>query len=85
MGVGVQRQDPTIYPRERAYVPIVQKVGWVPGPVWLSVEERKSLALIRVRVPNRPARCVVDILPHKSLVLVSIPSGVATFYGAPGQ
>ena len=33
-GVGGQRHTPTTLPRERDPVPIVQKAGWAPGPVW---------------------------------------------------
>jgi hypothetical protein len=31
-------------------VPIVQKAGWAPGPVWTGVE---NLALTRIRFPER--------------------------------
>jgi hypothetical protein len=34
-------------------VPIVQKAGWAPGPVWTDAE---NLAAIGIRSPNRPAR-----------------------------
>jgi hypothetical protein len=34
-------------------VPIVQKAGWAPGPVWTGVE---NLAPFRIRSPDRPAR-----------------------------
>ena len=34
-------------------VPIVQKVGWVPGPVWTGAE---NLAPTGIRSPDRPAR-----------------------------
>ena len=34
-------------------VPIVQVVGWVPGPVWKGAE---SLAPTGIRFPDRPAR-----------------------------
>jgi hypothetical protein len=85
MGVGGQRHDPAALPPRKS-LGTHCTVGWVvPGPVWMGVEERKSLAVIRVRTPNRLACCVVDILPHKSLVLVFIPSGAATLYGARGQ
>ena len=33
-------------------VPIVQEVGWAPGPVWTGME---NLAHTRIRSPNRPA------------------------------
>jgi hypothetical protein len=34
-------------------VPIVQEVGWAPGPVWTGAE---NLAPTRIRSPDRPAR-----------------------------
>jgi len=34
-------------------VPIVQEVGWVPGPVWTGAE---NLAPTGIRSPDRPAR-----------------------------
>jgi hypothetical protein len=34
-------------------VPIVQKAGWDPGPVWTGAE---NLALTVIRSPDRPAR-----------------------------
>jgi hypothetical protein len=34
-------------------VPIVQEVGWAPGPVWTGAE---NLASIGIRSPDRPAR-----------------------------
>ena len=34
-------------------VPIVQKAGWAPGPVWTGAE---NLAPTRIRSPDRPAR-----------------------------
>jgi hypothetical protein len=40
-----------IYPRERQ-VPIVQEVGWTPGPDWTGVE---NLAITGIRSPDRPA------------------------------
>jgi hypothetical protein len=34
-----QRHAPAaLYPRKRHPVPIVQEVGWAPGPVWTSAE-----------------------------------------------
>ena len=35
-------------------VPIVQKAGWAPGPIWFGAE---SLAPTGIRSPGRPARC----------------------------
>jgi hypothetical protein len=34
-------------------VPIAQKAGWAPGPVWTGAE---NLAPTGIRSPNRPAR-----------------------------
>ena len=34
-------------------VPIVQKAGWAPGPVWTDAE---NLAATGIRFPDRPAR-----------------------------
>jgi hypothetical protein len=34
-------------------VPIVQKAGWAPGPVWTGAE---NLAPTEIRSPDRPAR-----------------------------
>jgi hypothetical protein len=34
-------------------VPIVQKAGWAPGPVWMCA---KNLAHSGIRSPDRPAR-----------------------------
>jgi len=34
-------------------VPIVQKAGWAPGPVWTGAE---NLAATEIRSPDRPAR-----------------------------
>jgi hypothetical protein len=34
-------------------VPIVQEVGWAPGPVWIGEE---NLASTAIRSPSRPAR-----------------------------
>ena len=34
-------------------VPIVQEVGWIPGPVWTGAH---NLAPTGIRAPDRPAR-----------------------------
>jgi hypothetical protein len=39
-------------------VPIVQEVGWAPGPVWMCA---KNLAPTWIRSPDRPARSSVVI------------------------
>ena len=42
-----------LYPRERDPITIVQEVGWVPGPVWNSVE---NVGCTGIRFPESPAR-----------------------------
>jgi hypothetical protein len=41
-----------LYPRARDPVPIVQRAGWAPGPVWTGT---KNLASTGIRSPDRPA------------------------------
>jgi hypothetical protein len=54
MGVGCQRHAPAaLLPRDRDAVPILQEVGWAPGPVWTTTE---NLALSGIRYLDRPAR-----------------------------
>ena len=38
MGMGDQRHAPAALPSGRELVPIVQKAGWSPGPVWTCAE-----------------------------------------------
>jgi hypothetical protein len=38
-----------LYPRERDRVPIVQKAGWAPEPVWTGTE---ILAFTAIRTPD---------------------------------
>jgi len=38
-------------------VPILQEVGWAPGPIWTGGKSHPH----RDSIPNRPARCSVDI------------------------
>jgi len=38
---------------EKDPVPIVQEVGWAPGPVWMVAENRDPTG---IRSPDRPAR-----------------------------
>ena len=38
MGVGGKRHAPAALPPGNDPVPIVQKAGWAPGPVWTDVE-----------------------------------------------
>jgi hypothetical protein len=50
-------------------VPILQEVGWAPGPVWTGAE---NLAPTGIRSPDRPARSSVAIpteLPSPLLYL----------------
>jgi hypothetical protein len=51
--VGGQRHAPAILPPEKTPVPIVQKAGWTPGPVWTGAE---NLSPNGIRAPDRPAR-----------------------------
>jgi hypothetical protein len=43
MGVGGQRQAPATFIPGNDPVPIVQKAGWAPGPVWTGAENLASL------------------------------------------
>jgi hypothetical protein len=52
-----------LHPRKTDPVPIVQKAGWAPGPVWKGAE---NLATTGIRTPDRPAR-------SKSLYRLSYP------------
>ena len=42
-----------LFTPEKDLVPIVQEVGWAPGPVWTGAE---YIALTGFRSPDRPAR-----------------------------
>ena len=42
MGSAVYATPWPLYPRERDAVPIVQKGGWTPGPVWTASENPPS-------------------------------------------
>jgi hypothetical protein len=53
MGVGGQRHAPAVFTPGKDPVPIVQKAGWAPGPVWTGAE---NLAPTGIRSPDRPAR-----------------------------
>ena len=54
MGVGGQRHAPKPhYPLGKHSVPIVQEVGWAPGPVWKGAG---NLVPTGIRSPDRPAR-----------------------------
>jgi hypothetical protein len=41
------------FPPERDSLPLVQRAGWVPGPVWTGAE---SFSPTGLRFPERPAR-----------------------------
>jgi len=68
---GVRGQRPLFTPGNDP-VPIVQEVGWAPGPVWTGAE---NLARTGIRYPDRPAR-------SQSLYRLSYrptgPAGVST-------
>jgi len=53
MGVGGQPHDPATSTPGKDPVPIVQVVGWAPGPVWTGAE---NLAPTGIRSPDRLAR-----------------------------
>ena len=42
-----------LFTRRKDPVPIVQEVGWAPGPVWIGAE---NLAFTGIRSPDRQAR-----------------------------
>ena len=52
-GVRGQCQAPAALYPQKDQVPIGQKAGWAPGPVWTEAE---NLAPTGIRSPNRPAR-----------------------------
>jgi len=45
-----------LYPQERTPVPIEQKAGLAPDPVWTVLVKTKSLVCTRTRIADRPAR-----------------------------
>ena len=51
-GVWSQGHVPSLYPRERDPVPIVQGAGWTPGSVWTVAE---MFARTGIRSPDRPS------------------------------
>jgi hypothetical protein len=59
--VGGQRRVPPTVPQDRAPIPIIEGAGWMPGPGWTCVEDRKFLAATGVRNANRSARGIVAI------------------------
>jgi len=52
MGVGGQPHAPAASTPGKEPVPIVQKAGWAPGPVWTGGKSRPH----RDSIPDRPAR-----------------------------
>ena len=51
MGVVGQRHAPVALPPGKDPVPVVQEVGWAPGPVWTGAEN-----LAHTGSPDLPAR-----------------------------
>jgi hypothetical protein len=56
MRVDGQHHAPASLPREGAAVPFLQETVWVPGPVWMGVEQRKLLTTTGLRTTKRPTR-----------------------------
>jgi hypothetical protein len=52
-GGGWSAPSPGRFTPRKDPVPIVQKAGWAPGPVWTCA---KNLAPTGIRSPDRPAR-----------------------------
>jgi len=52
-GWGVSVTPRPLFAPEKDLVPIVQKAGWAPGPVWTGAE---NLNPTGIRSPDRPAR-----------------------------
>jgi hypothetical protein len=52
-GEGVSVMPPPLSTPGKDPVPIVQEVGWAPGPVWAGAE---NLASTGIQFPDRPAR-----------------------------
>ena len=53
MGVDGQRHAPSAFTPGKDPVPILQRAGWAPGPVWIGAE---NLSHTGIRSPDRPAR-----------------------------
>ena len=71
-GWGVSVMPRTLFTPGKDPIYIVQKTGWVPGPVWTGAE---NLASTGFRSPDRPARSTVAIpteLPGPHWWLVDI-------------
>jgi hypothetical protein len=87
-----QRHAPAaLYPGKDP-VPIVQKAGWVPGPVWTGAE---NLASTGIRSPDRPARSqslyrlsypapinspLIEILSFQYCIWVCLPNTATAVY-----
>jgi len=41
-----------LYRPERVPVPVEEDTGWAPEPVWMVLENRKSLASAEIRPPD---------------------------------
>jgi hypothetical protein len=68
MGMGGQRHTPAAFTPRKDPVPIVQEVGWAPGPIWIGAE---NLAPTGIRSPDLPAR-------SESLYQLSYPGPYGT-------
>ena len=85
MGVSGQRHAPAALAPEKHPVPIVQEVGWAPGPVWTGAEKLASIgirsldllvrseALYRLRYPGPRRSRVVPVLWHEMPVKNNSP------------
>ena len=51
-----------LYPHKINAVPIELKAGWTPQPIWTCLDMRKP-PLIGIRIPFRPARSLVAVMP----------------------
>jgi len=58
-------------------VPIVQEVGWAPGPVWTGAE---NLAPTRFRSPDRPARSQSKVYMRQSKNVEANQDGMCKQY-----
>jgi hypothetical protein len=70
MGVFGQHHAPTALPQGNDPVPIVEEVGWAPGPVWTGAE---NLTPIGIWSPDRLVSSESLIIDH--ITLRNIPWG----------